>query len=677
MARKPDSTSGLSDITASPTSHYNYLGTQAQESSAGSSGTIPEVNPLDALGEGGHLLHFTYSISKNAILSCSPETETVLGIRLGALSLDGNIFLRHVHIDDRFRVMKLLEETLKNFTPYRATYRWVRPDTNELRILHCRGVVSEIEASILNHSYSDKHRSSRILSGIILDLTSEIGKGGRDEVSFQDPSFLLSTLPLFILEIDEDMRVSRLSRPVPTSLNFGIAGFDPSKCATGRPFFHAFAEGEARRTLEERFIEILQGKLPLYSFNSISPSAVYSISCVPLLVEGISSGIVVTAEDITAHHKLEESYQELKRNDSLRVLAAGAANNFNNSLQIILGHASSLSSQTHNPELVKQGANEIINVVKRASSLTQALLSIDTSSKRQLGSVDLNLATMSALTQIDEMFKGSARVSVVFGNPALVQAREDELIQAIGALLQNARRSMGEEGEVSIKTYQITISSGQIPDLQAGTYAKLKISYSHPATARTLSPHTAIAPEPSVIAQGFGGGIITEREGGTGTSVTLYIPIVPKTSTRLAEKIEIEEVRPLQPSPHILIVDDDIMVLETVRAVLEESGYPCITAEDASSALQLVKKYGTSIRLALVDAVMPGMDSPSLIRKLKRIKAELNIVGFSGATPHHTRPLLEAGASEILKKPLEPRKLQSLIKSILNAAPPSEVSLRS
>ena len=67
----------------------------------------------------------------------------------------------------------------------------------------------------------------------------------------------------------------------------------------------------------------------------------------------------------------------------------------------------------------------------------------------------------------------------------------------------------------------------------------------------------------------------------------------------------------------ILIVDDDVIYRQLLRAKLESKGYGVIEASDGQNALNIMKIQGPAINLILLDLRMPEMDGQTFFHELK------------------------------------------------------------
>jgi len=80
----------------------------------------------------------------------------------------------------------------------------------------------------------------------------------------------------------------------------------------------------------------------------------------------------------------------------------------------------------------------------------------------------------------------------------------------------------------------------------------------------------------------------------------------------------------------ILVVDDETVVLDTVRDGLTAHGYQVLTAANGDEALQVSQAHQGSIALALVDVIMPGMSGPEVAQRLHAARPDLKVLFMSG-----------------------------------------------
>ena len=113
--------------------------------------------------------------------------------------------------------------------------------------------------------------------------------------------------------------------------------------------------------------------------------------------------------------------------------------------------------------------------------------------------------------------------------------------------------------------------------------------------------------------------------------------------------------------PPILIVDDDLLVLRTVKQCLQILGFEVVTARNGQEALD----YSTSqpFLLVITDINMPIKNGIEFIEQLKAESPQLKIIAMSGEHAELKRALT-AGASSILPKPFTGQELILAVQNV-------------
>jgi DNA-binding response OmpR family regulator len=114
----------------------------------------------------------------------------------------------------------------------------------------------------------------------------------------------------------------------------------------------------------------------------------------------------------------------------------------------------------------------------------------------------------------------------------------------------------------------------------------------------------------------------------------------------------------------ILIVDDDPLMRDFLRAFCEVNNYQAEFAADGREALGLLEEEG-DYSLAIVDFLMPEMHGIDLIRQIRRKWKHISIIAMS-AWDDIKKSFIDAGASLFLEKPFDPYVLEKQIEAIRN-----------
>ena len=115
---------------------------------------------------------------------------------------------------------------------------------------------------------------------------------------------------------------------------------------------------------------------------------------------------------------------------------------------------------------------------------------------------------------------------------------------------------------------------------------------------------------------------------------------------------------------HIVVVDDEEDVRETLQEYLAQNGFR-VTALDGGAALRALVESEERFEVAILDITMPGEDGLSLTRFLReRTKVGIIMVTASGETIDRIVGL-EMGADDYLPKPVDLRELLARVKAVL------------
>lgn len=103
---------------------------------------------------------------------------------------------------------------------------------------------------------------------------------------------------------------------------------------------------------------------------------------------------------------------------------------------------------------------------------------------------------------------------------------------------------------------------------------------------------------------------------------------------------------------NVLVVDDDIIVQETLRRFLEEKGYEVHTAANGEEALDALERLAPDVML--LDIRMPGMDGLEVLQRVQDGDIDVGVIMISGQADEETaRRTLEQGAADYITKPFD------------------------
>ena len=382
--------------------------------------------------------------------------------------------------------------------------------------------------------------------------------------------------------------------------------------------------------------------------------------------------VVLVTRDITERSRAEENLRMTQKLESLGVLAGGIAHDFNNLLTAILGNLN--LAQMHIPDL-SPAAPLLLRVettVLRAAELAHQMLAYSGRGAFTIELVELNavVGEMTELLAVAIPKKVTLAFRLAPDLPPLLADRA-QLQQVVMNLVTNASEAMEDRiGDITIATGLATLDeaflSEQFPtqSLEPGRYLTLGVTdtgcgmepetlerifdpfFTTKATGRGLGLSAMLG-----ILRGHGAGITIQSEPGLGSSFQVYFRCAEAgPGPASATPPEAAAAPPLHGT--ILVVDDEPMVRQTARGIIEALGLRVLEACDGLEALDVFLQHRAEIDLVLMDITMPSMDGNEAFLALRDFDPELPVILSSGFTvqevvqpPAGTRP------AEFLQKP--------------------------
>jgi CheY-like chemotaxis protein len=166
-------------------------------------------------------------------------------------------------------------------------------------------------------------------------------------------------------------------------------------------------------------------------------------------------------------------------------------------------------------------------------------------------------------------------------------------------------------------------------------------------------------------------GIVSEVDGaidvassvGKGSDFTVYLP---RSGDAADSHVDEDRTMPRGDGQRVLIVDDEEPLVKLATRTLEELGYAPVGFTSSAAALAAFRADPQRFDALITDERMPGMSGSALIREVRGIRNGIPIVLMSGyvgdAEANRAR---QAGAEEVLKKPLSARDLAASLARVL------------
>ncbi|MEE9147817.1 MAG: ATP-binding protein [Candidatus Tectomicrobia bacterium] len=392
--------------------------------------------------------------------------------------------------------------------------------------------------------------------------------------------------------------------------------------------------------------------------------------------------------DITTRKEAEEHLRQQEKMAMVGQLAGGVAHDFNNILQVIIGHTEMLEQRQDLPRDIRQEHQLINQQGLRAAQLVRQLLDFSLHSVSQQQALECAAFLRTCVDQLQRTIPENIRV-LLDRHPETywIMADTVQLQQVIFNLVTNARDAMPHGGEVSLSLYQRQFTEEARPprpDMPLGAWLVVQVSDTGTGIAEDILPHLYepfFTTKPEGLGTGLGlsqvYGIVRQHQGyidihsevGRGTVVCLYFP---RQAAPAAYRVHDSALVDVEPGMTLLLVEDDELVLDVTRELLEALSYRVLIAHSGAEALACYQQHQAEIALVMFDMVMPGMGGLELFRALRQMNPQVIGIIVSGySLADHIDTLRAEGVSGYVQKPFNLTMIREAVRQALSSVSPA------
>ncbi len=398
--------------------------------------------------------------------------------------------------------------------------------------------------------------------------------------------------------------------------------------------------------------------------------------------EGNPEGILVILRNISERKRLEAKLMHSERMEAIGVLAGGIAHDFNNLMMGMLGYTSLMLHQMDSSHDHYEKLKNIEKLIQSGSGLTSQLLGYARKGKYKVASINLN----SVIKQSVQTFARTRKEIIISLDLEKdlypVEADRGQFEQVFFNLFVNAADASPGGGRMEIATQNVT--SRDIPERcfreslpNPGNYVLIRVKdygagmdretleriFDPFFTTKELGRGTGLGLASVYgIISSHGGYIDVESRVGKGAEFKLYLPATER-------KPETAPSMDSNPSPGegvVLIVDDEEIVLDVGKRLLNMLGYDVIEATDGKTAIAIYKDRHKRIDLVILDVIMPGIGGGEVFDAIKSINPDAKILLSSGYNMDgRVAEIMKRGSSGFIQKPFSLKDLGLNIKKVL------------
>jgi len=394
--------------------------------------------------------------------------------------------------------------------------------------------------------------------------------------------------------------------------------------------------------------------------------------------------------DITRRKKAEKEKIDLEvqlsqkqKMDAIGTLAGGIAHDFNNILAAMQGYVELSLEDLPEDAAVRDNLEQVLSCGNRAAKLVRQILTFSRKDQQEKGVVQINSIVKEVLKMLRSSLPATIKIRrKIEADSSLVLADPTQLHQVLVNLCTNASHAMREAGgllEVSLTDVNFE-SDTKVGDesLPRGPYVKLSVSdtgcgmekevmeriFEPFFTTKKVGEGTGLGL--SVvhgIVKSHNGAIAVDSTPGKGSTFDIFFPKVEGNEVQVPESSE-----PATPKQEvILLVDDEKVMVDVTKQILERLGYAVVATTSSIVALEAFQEEPDEFDLVITDQTMPNMTGTQLAKELIAIRPDIPVILCSGYPENvNLEEVQSIGIKKFITKPISKQDIAALIREVLD-----------
>jgi len=409
----------------------------------------------------------------------------------------------------------------------------------------------------------------------------------------------------------------------------------------------------------------------------------YHITHSPIVHEDGSISKMTVYRDTTDFKKMETQLRQAQKMEAIGTLAGGIAHDFNNILFPMFGYLEMVLQDLPKDNPLRGQLVEVLNGAKRARDLVKQILAFSRQRDHDIKPMKMHLVLKEALKLIKSSLPSTIKITQnIQTDCGLIFADPTQIHQIVMNLCTNAYHAMEETGgklTVHLKEAELTVEDLKDTAMVPGKHVCLMVTDTGPGMEqsvidRIFDPYFTTKEKGkgtglglSVvdgIVKSHGGHLNVYSEPGKGSEFKVFLPMIkPKE-----EEHQVETDTPIQKgNDRILLVDDQDMVAQMEKQMLERLGYHVTVRTSSTDALEAFRTQPDKFDVVITDMTMPNMTGDKLAAELIKIRPAIPLILCTGFSEMMSKEKATAlGIKGFLMKPVVMKDLSSIIRDVLD-----------
>ncbi len=380
--------------------------------------------------------------------------------------------------------------------------------------------------------------------------------------------------------------------------------------------------------------------------------------------------------------QLERQLQQAQKLESIGTLAGGIAHGFNNILASIIGYTELLLYDVEKGSRVEKNLQKIFMAAIRARDLVKQILAFARQTDDELKPLRIDTIAKEALKLIRSTIPVTIKIKQNIVSKSWIMGNPTQVNQIFMNLCTNAAQAMEESGgilSVDVVDMEIDdISQWRMKNVAPGKYVQIQIADTGPGiseenielifepyfTTKKIGKGTGMGlAMVHGLVERYQGKTFVESQLGQGAVFTIFLPVTEKRHQR----VQYTSKKLPTGTERILLVDDENLIVEVGRDLLQRLGYQITTKTNSLEAIKLFRSNPEGFDLVITDMTMPDMTGDVMAKEMLTIRPGMPIILCSGySTKVSDQTALEMGIKAFVYKPIVREELAKTIRKVLD-----------
>lgn len=362
---------------------------------------------------------------------------------------------------------------------------------------------------------------------------------------------------------------------------------------------------------------------------------------------------VVSFRDVGRRREMEAQVRHNQKMKAIGVFVGGVAHEFNNLLTPIVGGVELAGKWLEPDHPLQPSLSDVGAAGDRAAALVRQLLALGCRTDIAPQTLDLSDLVSEALAFIRTTLDHRIETTFVPAHGAWAYADPGQVNQVLLNLCLNARDALvsdldsGRPRRISISVGQVELAecaTGLDPSARPGAWIELGVEDTGPGIDAEVLPHVfepffttrtgggrtglGLAVVHGIVHQ-HGGWVSVDTTPGGGTRFRCMFPASTLAAVRDVERVPAPPRAAVVEARRVLLVDDEQLVREVTRSILEFAGF---TVEDTPSGLVALQRMEAGYRpdVVVLDILMPELDGWQTLARIRALDPHIPVVMVSG-----------------------------------------------